>query len=314
MLLRASENFPPDLRGGAVSIGNFDGVHRGHLRLLERLVAQARQLDNRAVVFTFDPSPASVLSPETAPLPLCWTERKAELMNQLGVEVVWAFPTSRDFLQMEAKDFFWRFVVGQLEAKVLVEGSNFSFGRNRQAQIAHLHAWCTEAGIRLEVVPPLQVDNRTVSSSWIRQLLREGQVEKAAELLGRPYRIRGQVIPGAGRGRQLGYPTANLQADRLLLPADGIYAGRAWLAGQAWPAAISLGPNPTFGQTEQKIEAFLIHFKGNLYHQVLELEFLARLRPVRRFPEVGALVAQMAQDVSATKQIVAQIQPQETGS
>ena len=314
MLLRNSETFPDHLRGGAVSIGNFDGVHRGHLRLVERLVAHARQRGKPAVVFTFDPPPASVLRPKTAPLPLCWTERKADLLRQRGVDVIWAYPTTREFLHLEAQEFFWRFVVGQLQAQVLVEGPNFAFGRNRQAQIDQLQAWCAHAGIRLEVVEPVQVDGQTVSSSWIRQLLMQGEVQKAADLLGRPYRIRGAVVRGAGRGRQLGYPTANLRPDPLLLPAEGIYAGRAWVGRDAWPAAISLGANPTFGETERKIEAFLIHFQGNLYEQVLELEFLARLRPVRRFPEVRALVEQMAQDVSATEQILAQFPLQEIGS
>lgn len=314
MVLHRLATFPQHLRGGAVSIGNFDGVHVGHVRLLERLVAEARQLGKPAVVFTFEPSPASLLRPDSAPLPLCWLERKAELLAQLGVDVVWAYPTHLEFLRQEPEEFFRRFVVGLLEAKVLVEGSNFSFGRDRRAQISQLQTWCDQAGIRLEVVRPVEWEGRTVSSSWIRELLAEGLVEKAAQVLGRPYRIRGQVIRGAGRGRQLGYPTANLRADRLVLPAEGIYAGRAWLGSRAWPAAISLGANPTFGETEKKIEAFLLHFEGNLYDQVLELEFLARLRPVRRFPEVGALLAQMAQDVSATEQILAQIQLQETGS
>ncbi|MCS7306202.1 MAG: bifunctional riboflavin kinase/FAD synthetase [Thermoguttaceae bacterium] len=314
MLIRDSETFPEHLRGGVVSIGNFDGVHQGHRRLLEQVVAQARQLGRPAVVFTFEPSPAWVLNPEGAPLPLCWLERKANLLRQLGVDVIWAYPTSREFLQLEAEEFFWRFVMGQLQAKVLVEGSNFRFGRNRQAHIGHLQAWCAAADIRLEVVPPIEVDGQPVSSSWIRQLLLQGQVEKAAQLLGRPHRIRGQVIRGAGRGKQLGYPTANLQVDRLLLPAEGIYAGRAWLGDAAWPAAISLGPNPTFGETAQKLEAFLIGFDGDLYDHWVELEFMARLRAVRQFPEVGALLAQMAEDISVTQQILAQIQFQETSS
>ena len=311
MLVRSLEELPERLRGGAVSIGNFDGVHGGHVRLLEHLVDQARQMGASAVVFTFDPMPEWVLNPATAPLPICWTERKAELLTQLGVDAVVAYPTSREFLRLEASEFFWRFIVGQLKAKVLVEGRDFSFGRNRQAQMDQLEWWCQRAGIRLEVAPPVQWEGRTVSSSWIRQLLAQGQVEKAAQLLTRPYRIRGRVIRGAGRGRQLGYPTANLRVDRLLIPAEGIYAGRAWVADQAWPAAVSLGANPTFGEEELKIEAFLIGFEGNLYDQVMELEFLARLREVRRFSEVGALLAQMAEDVSAAQQILAQIQLQE---
>ncbi len=312
MLIRSLEALPENLRGGAVSIGNFDGVHVGHVRVLERLVAQARRLGAPALVFTFDPAPAWVLDPVAAPRLLCWTERKAELLTQTGVDGVLAYPTTREFLRLEAGEFFWRWIVGQLKAKVLVEGGDFAFGRNRQAQKAQLETWCRQAGVLLEVVPPVEMEGRVVSSSWIRRLLVQGQVEKAAQLLGRPYRLRGRVVRGVGRGRQLGYPTANLQVERLLIPAEGIYAGRAWVGDQSWPAAVSLGANPTFGETEQKMEAFLIGFEGDLYDQLLEIEFLARLREVRRFPEVGALLAQMAEDVSAAQQILAQIQLQES--
>ncbi len=314
MLVRTLEELPEQLRGGAVTIGNFDGVHQGHARLVERLVARSHQIGGPALVFTFDPPPAWVLHPATAPLPLCWTERKADLLVQLGVDAVLAYPTTPEFLHLEASEFFQRFVVGQLRTKVLVEGTNFSFGRGREAQMLQLEAWCQEAGIGLEVVPPVEKEGRVVSSSWIRHLLTTGQVEKAAHLLGRPYRIRGQVVPGAGRGRQLGYPTANLRPDRLLIPGEGIYAGRSFVGNTTWPAAISLGSNPTFGETEPKIEAFLIGFEGDLYDRPLELEFLARLREVRRFAEVRALLTQMAQDVATTQQILAQWQFQETRS
>lgn len=311
MLVRGLEALPEHVRGGAISIGNFDGVHKGHVGLVERLVAQARRISGPALVFTFDPPPAWVLDPATAPALLCGTERKAELLTELGVDAVLAYPTTREFLQGEAEDFFWRVVIEQLQPKVLVEGADFAFGRNREATTAQLESWCAQAGVLLEVVPPVEHEGRVVSSSWIRHLLLWGQVEKAAQLLGRPYRLLGQVIRGAGRGRQLGYPTANLQVDRLLIPGEGIYAGRAWRGDQFWPAAISLGANPTFGEREQKIEAFLIGFEGNLYDQVLELEFLARLREVRRFSEVEELLAQIAQDISATQQILTQIQVQE---
>lgn len=299
------EAIPPAVRGGAVTIGNFDGVHLAHAKIIERLVAKARQVGGAAVVFTFDPPPVRVLRPREAPAPLSWPARKAEILAQLGVDAVIAFPTTLEFLQLSAREFFDQIVVQRLSARAMVEGANFFFGRDRSGDIQSLARFCVEAGIALEVVEPVVIDGEVVSSSRIRQLVAAGDVRQAAKLLARPYRIRGQVIRGAGRGKRLGFPTANLDGVSTLIPAEGIYAGRAALGDRLFPAAISLGPNPTFDDGQRKVEVHILDFDGWLYDRYLEVDFVDRLRDVRRYESVDELLVQMERDVAATRQLAA---------
>lgn len=287
-----------------MAVGNFDGVHLGHVRIVEKLVARARQLGGAAVVFTFDPHPAVILRPEKVPPPLTSTARKAELLGQLGVDAVVAYPTDQALLRLTPQEFFAEILLGKLKARGLVEGYNFSFGRNRGGDVRGLAELCRDAGISLDVVDPVLIDGQAVSSSRIRELLREGQVGRARGLLTHPYRIRGLVIHGAGRGRQLGYPTANLNGVDTLLPSMGIYAGSSLVDGRLWPAAISLGPNPTFDEGSLKIEVHLVDYHGSLYDRHLEVDFLDRLRDIQRFGSVEELIRQMDRDIEATRQIV----------
>ena len=300
-LLRDLDNLPDQLRHGAVTIGNFDGVHLGHAGIVERLVAKARELGGPAVVLTFDPHPTRVLRPEQPPSPLCWMQRKARLLGQLGADAVIAYPTDKAFLGLDARQFFDRILRGRLEARAVVEGPNFFFGRSRQGNIDVLRTLCNEAGIALEVSPPVRFEGQVVSSSLIRTLLAEGQVDQARRMLTEPYRIRGTVVRGAGRGTDLGYPTANVAGVDTLLPG---YAGRALVEGRLWPAAISLGPNPTFDEGVRKVEAHLMDYAGQLYDRRIEVDFLARLRDIVRFDSVDRLVAEMGRDVAAAREIV----------
>ncbi len=304
-LLRDLDNLPDPLRHGAVTIGNFDGVHLGHAGIVERLAAKARELGGPAVVLTFDPHPARVLRPEQPPSPLCWTQRKAQLLGQLGADAVIAYRADKAFFGLDARQFFDRILRDRLAARAVVEGPNFFFGRNRQGDVDVLRTLSNEAGIALEVCPPVRVDGQVVSSSLIRTLLAEGRVEPARRMLTEPYRIRGTVVRGAGRGTELGYPTANLADVDTLLPGEGIYAGRALVEGRLWPAAISLGPNPTFDEGVRKVEAHLMDYAGQLfYDRRIEVDFLARLRDIVRFDSVGRLVAEMGRDVAAARKIV----------
>lgn len=305
-LFRNLDCLPDELRHGAISIGNFDGVHLGHARIVEHLVVQARETGGRAVVFTFDPAPASILRPDRAPLPLCTTARKVELLAQLGVDAVIACPTDEAFLKLDPREFFDTIVVRHLRARAVVEGPNFSFGRSRQGNVALLRALCGQSDVALEVVDPVQREGQIVSSSRIRRMLSNGQVDRVRQMLTQPYRIGGRVVRGAGRGMELGYPTANIDGVGTLLPGEGIYAGRAWVDGRAWPAAISLGPNPTFAEDALKVEAHLVGYAGQLYDRNIEVDFLKRLRNIVRFDSVGELVAQMDRDVAALCQITAQ--------
>lgn len=299
-------NVPPDCRGGIVSIGNFDGVHLGHVQLVECMRRQAAGQGVSAIAFTFDPPPVALLRPEQSPQPLTWTERKVALLEQHGADQVVVFRTSWELLRLTAEQFFREVIERGLRACGLVEGPNFGFGRNRAGSIATLNRLCRAAGTHLEVVDPIVVEGQVVSSSRIRQCLTEGQVEIAARLLGRPHRSRGRVVPGAGRGAGLGFPTANLDDCDTLVPSDGVYACRAACDGEVWPAAVHVGANVTFGATRRSIEAHLIGFSGDLSAQLLALDWLARLRGSRKFDSAGELVRQMQEDVAQSLAIVSQ--------
>jgi riboflavin kinase / FMN adenylyltransferase len=304
--LHSLDDFPETLRGGAVAIGNFDGVHLGHARLVERLRAMARRVDGPAIVFTFDPSPTRILRPEAAPEPLIWGQRKVEIFAEMGVDATVVYPTDRTLLELEAREFFDRIVRGRLAARAMAEGPNFFFGRNRTGNVEVLRRFCAEANMPFEVAEPVEIDGQIVSSSRIRAAVLAGRVDEARAMLGRPYRIRGTVVRGAGRGKQLGYPTANVAQIDTLLPAEGIYAARAHVENAWYPAAVSLGPNPTFGEGGLKVEAYLIGFDAMIYQRPIEVDFLARLREIRRFASVEALVAQMARDVERTAEVAGQ--------
>jgi len=310
-VLHHLESIPESLRHGAVTIGNFDGVHLGHAQIIRRLVARASDAGGPAVVFTFDPHPVRILRPRQAPLPLTCTARKAELLAELGLDAMVAYPTDAAFLQWGAQEFFDRIVRGALGARAVVEGANFFFGRNREGDVGVLRRFCGEHEMAMEIVEPVVVDGGVVSSSRVRALVSEGRVAEVARLLTQPYRIRGQVIHGAARGAQLGYPTANLGRVATLLPAEGIYAGRAWVDGNEWPAAISLGPNPTFDEGGIKVEVHLLDFHGDLYDCWIEVDFLIRLRDIMKFSGVEELVAEMQRDMAATRAAVEELRTYE---
>lgn len=304
-LLPSLDHVAPGLTGGAVAIGNFDGVHRGHAHLVERLVAQARRVGGPAAVFTFDPHPLAILKPEWLPTPMTRSERKAELLGQLGVDAVIAYPTDRNLLSLTPQGFFDLVIRQHLQAKAIVEGPNFHFGKDRAGDVAVLRRLCDEAGLTLEVVEPLAVDDELISSSRVRKLIQTGAIRQANQLLTQPYRLSGVVGRGAERGRTIGFPTANLEQVYTVLPTLGVFAGRAWVDGQPHAAAINIGPNPTFREEAVKIEVHLIDFAGNLYDRSLSVDLLDRLRDIRPFSSIDALVAQLRQDVAEARKHVA---------
>jgi riboflavin kinase/FMN adenylyltransferase len=256
-----------------------------------------------ALVFTFDPHPVRLLRPAEAPPPLTWTDRKAELLVELGIDSMIAYPTDETLLNLSPREFFDQIVRQRLGARAMVEGPNFYFGRNRTGTIDVLRSYTAEAGMTLEIVESVQIDDEIVSSSRVRRLITEGQVEAACRLLTRPYRIRGMVTHGAGRGVKLGFPTANVDAVDTLLPAAGVYAGVGIFEGRRYPAAINLGGNPTFGEQALKVEVHLIGLDEQIYHQPLEVDFLARLRDIRPFSGVDALKQQLQQDVADARHL-----------
>lgn len=310
-ITRNLADLPPDARGGAVAIGNFDGVHRGHAKLVERLVERALEIGGPSVVFTFDPHPVRVLRPAECPPPLTWTERKAELLAKLGVDHVVAYPTDEALLRLSAREFFDLLLRDTLAARALVEGPNFYFGHKREGDVDLLGQFAKEAGMTLDVVEPTSLRGDLISSSRIRKLIGEtGEVARAARKLTAPYRVRGIVTHGAGRGTKIGFPTANLEGIDTILPAEGVYAGVGLLVGRdgptgVWPAAINVGPNPTFGDNHAKVEAHLIGCKDAVYGRPFEVDFLERLRDIRRFGSADELVEQVRKDVAAASEIAA---------
>lgn len=303
-LIRDLAALPAELRSGAVAIGNFDGVHRGHARIVERLVSHARAVGGPAIVLTFDPHPVRILRPDAAPPPLTWTDRKAQLLAELGVDSTVVLSTDEALLELTAAQFFEQIVRNRLDARALVEGPNFYFGRGREGTIEVLRKMTDATGIELEVVEPVVLDGELVSSSRVRALIAAGDVDRARAMLTHPYRIRGMVAHGAGRGSKIGFPTANVEAIDTLLPAAGVYAGVGTRGETTWPAAINIGPNPTFGEHALKVEAHLIGCHEPLYGQPLEIDFLSRIREVRSFPGVEALKQQLARDVAAAEKLV----------
>ncbi len=304
-ILRDLEKLPDAARGGAVAIGNFDGVHKGHLRIVDKLLERARATDGPAIVFTFDPHPVRILRPDQCPPPLTWTERKAQLLAKHGVDKVVAYPTDEALLALSAQEFFDRIVREALDARALVEGPNFFFGHNREGNVEQLAQMAQQAGITLDVVEPFHLADQLVSSSLIRRLIADGDVMEATKMLSAPYRIRGMVTHGAGRGSRLGFPTANLEAIDTLLPAAGVYAGQGYVGNRCCPAAIHLGPNPTFGESRMKVEVHLIDHDEAIYGLPVEVEFFERLRDTSSFDNEKQLVEQLKQDVAQTREIAA---------
>ena len=309
-LIRKLDDLPAVCLGGALTIGNFDGVHRGHQHIVSRLVEWARRVEGPATIFTFDPHPISILRPELAPTPLSWAEHKAAMLAKLHVDTVIAYPTDKELLSLTASEFFDQIVVQKLQTKAMVEGPNFFFGRDRGGNVDVLNELCAAADVQFEVVQPVCSDDELISSSRVRGLISAGEVQAAKEMLTHPYRIRGRVSHGAGRGSKIGIPTANLDEIETLLPADGVYAGRAFVENQQqpWPAAINIGPNPTFADGQRKVEAHLIGFDQSIYDSLIEIEFFRRIRDVRTFASVEELKAQLTHDINEAASVAAAYQ------
>jgi len=305
--------FPPAGRwtpaapGCVATVGNFDGVHVGHAAIVRRLVEMARRRGVPAVVVTFDPHPARVLRPGTAPPPLTTPARRAELLLALGVDAVFVQPVDAGVVAIEAEDFYAGLLRGRLAVQGLVEGADFHFGAGRRGTITLLADLCRAEGVELETIGAVERDGAAVSSSRLRQLIGGGRVAEANALMTAPYRCSGEVVMGAQRGRGLGFPTANLAALATLVPGPGVYACRATVAAdaRAWSAAVHVGPNVSFGETVLSVEAHLIGFDGNLYGRTLHVDFLDRLRETRRFESVAGLKEQLAHDVERARAVAA---------
>jgi riboflavin kinase / FMN adenylyltransferase len=287
-----------------LSIGNFDGVHLGHQRILQtaRQLASANACE--VAVVTFEPHPMTALRPEFAPPRLTPPAIKQPLLEAAGADYLVILPPEKQVLNLTAENF-WHMLRDDVRAAHLVEGSTFRFGKGAQGTVEKLREWSVQSPVSLHVVesvhePILNLQIVPVSSSVIRFLLQFGRVRDAAICLGRPYVLSGSVGKGFSRGKSLGVPTANLKCDDQLVPADAVYAGRCKVGTETYPAAVSIGTMPTFGEHMRQIEAHLVGFDGDLYGQTLYIELLDWIREQRKFAGAELLKAQMARDISRT--------------
>ena len=299
---RTADDLGGQFRAGAVSIGNFDGVHRGHAALVSRLCQMANSLGGPAVAVTFDPAPAAILRPGGVPPQLTTIERRTQLLQQCGVDQVVVCKTDRELLSQTPEEFFSRLVIGDLAALGMVEGPNFFFGRNRAGDTQLLGKLCEASGINLEIVEPQSDAATIISSTRVRELLVAGCIDDANHLLTAPYRLKGTVVRGAARGREIGFPTANLADVATLVPGPGVYACQALLGnGQSFAAATHIGPNPTFGDDGVKIEVHLLDFERDLYGSDLDVDFVARVRGVVKFDSTTDLIHQLHRDIAVIR-------------
>ncbi len=296
------ESVPRGFGPSAVTVGKFDGIHVGHRAVFAQLCDHADAAGLVPTVVTFDRSPLSLIRPEEAPPALSSPAQKAGLLADAGIAVTVMLHFTREFAALSPEDFVKRILVDALNAKLVLAGSDFKFGENNSGDLDALRRFGAQFGFAVELIDDLRHDDgeaaRRASSTWIRELLTAGRVREAAALLGRAPSIRSRVVHGAQRGRELGYPTANLDAAiEGMLPADGVYAAWATVDGERYGAAVSIGNNPTFdGIPQHQVEAHLLDQELDLYDKTIELAFVDRVRGMKKFDSADVLAGQLAAD------------------
>jgi riboflavin kinase/FMN adenylyltransferase len=313
---RGPEATPGDLGRTVVTIGMYDGVHRGHQKLIGAAVARARAMRRPCLLLTFDPHPAEVVRPGSHPAILTSLDRKAELVAELGVDAMCVLPFTPDFSRLAPETFTHTVLVEQLHAAQVVVGENFTYGHKAAGDVGSLAVEGRRFGFAVEGVSLAEDSSDegevTISSTYIRACVAAGDMVSAARALGRPHRVDGIVVRGDRRGRDMGYPTANVESPPFTaIPADGVYAGhlvtrdpRSGASRERFPAAISVGSNPTFQGSRRTVEAFVLDYDDDLYGEHVGVEFVQRLRPMAAFPDVAALLVAMAKDVEDTRSVL----------
>jgi riboflavin kinase/FMN adenylyltransferase len=290
-----------------LALGNFDGVHLGHQAIFRHVRSRAHAIQGTGMVFTFEPHPLRVLRPEHAPPLLTTFEQKMQLIEAEGIEIGLRVPFTDVFAKQEPHEFIQEVLCRTIGARELVVGYDFRFGHQRTGTVEHLREAAATYGYRVTVVPAISVAGLTVSSSNIRKLVRQGDVEGAARLLGRYYAVEGPVVEGFRRGRTIGFPTANVQPINEIVPQTGVYAVRVIWRDASLNGVANVGYNPTFGNDALSVEAHLFDFQTDLYGDTIRVEFVRKIRDERKFESVDALIAQIAQDAEQARAIHAQL-------
>jgi len=287
-----------------LTIGNFDGVHLGHLALFDKVKERARTLDGLSAVMTFDPHPAKVMKPDKTPLLITSTLQKVDLIQRAGIDVVFCLPFDRDFALVSAEDFVEKILVKQIGVAELVVGHDYNFGYQRKGDTQLLKEFGERLGFRVWVLDPVRTDDTIISSTSIRTLLQEGRIRETRRLLGRDYRISGKVIEGKNRGdRVLGFATANLDITDELIPKPGTYVVRVLVDDQVLQGLTHIGYNPTFHNKELSVETHILDFSGNVLGKTVSIEFIERLRDEKRFDSPQMLSQQISRDIAAARDI-----------
>lgn len=297
-------------RGSVVTIGNFDGVHRGHQTLLENLKAVASQKQLPLVVVLFEPQPAEYFNPTQAPARIYSLREKLHHLRQLGIDYAYFLRFNHDIALMSAQGFVTRYLMEMLHTKYLLVGYDFRFGNQRQGDVDLLHCLLSPMGVEVVHFSDFNIENQRVSSTAIRQALRQGHLHQAAKLLGRPYSMCGRVVSGAGTGRAWGIPTANIKPHRVMLPLQGVFCVQVTRAnGSRLKGVANVGNRPTVDGVEKVLEVHLFDFNESFYGEMLEVNFLVKLRDEMKFPTVEVLIAQIHDDIRAAKALHQEIHP-----
>jgi len=302
-IIRGLQCLGPDVRNVVLTMGNFDGVHLGHQKILQIVVDRAREIGVLGMVFTFEPHPLKILAPDRCPPLLTTFHEKMKLLQKLNLDIVLFARFTEEFASQHPEEFIQRILWDKLRVKEVYVGYNHTFGRGGKGTVAMLEEFSRQYPFRVQVVEEVVIQGENVSSTAIRNYLRQGNLEKANLLLGRPYTLTGKVIPGCGRGRKIGFPTANIAPGIKLIPKSGVYLARVHIRGKTYNGLANIGPKPTFQDSSPGVEVYIFDLQADLYHQYLEIELIKRIRDEISFPSVGSLVHQIEQDVKEARQI-----------
>lgn len=303
-VIKNLENLRPPRRT-VLTIGNFDGVHLGHREIFRRVVRRAQEIDGTAAVLTFEPLPLRLLAPDKAPLRINTPEEKVRLLTASCIDLLVILDFTWELAGLPAADFVAEILVRRLGLKHLIVGYDYAFGRNREGDVDFLAAQAQVHGFTLEVLEPIRAGEEVYSSTRIRDMLQKGEVAEAVGVLGRNFTLDGIVVHGDRRGRQLGFPTANLATEKELLPLEGVYAVKVKWRETSYDAVINIGRRPTFDGASPTLEIHLLDFSGDLYGERLRIYFVARLREERRFASIEALQEAVLADIAVARKVLA---------
>lgn len=308
-VLRHTEHASFSVPKPVLTLGNFDGIHLGHQALLRRVVEESKAVGGKSVVLTFEPHPLKILAPERAPRLILTHKDKLRLLQSFAVDVVIIQNFDQAFANAEAEEFVRGYLVDRLNVRKIWVGRDLRFGKGRKGRVEDLMRWGAEIGFGVGVVEPIELAGVRISSSRIRAMIEQGQVDEAGRFLGRHHFISGRVVAGERRGRHLGFPTANIVPRTEVIPLDGIYATFLQAGQRQWASVTSIGLNPTFGAGPRTVESYVFDFDGDLYGRPVRLFFVKRIREEKKFASPELLVEQIKQDVSNARDILRQIDP-----